>query len=356
MPVTNVERSKGVSTRPDTLEATRLSALREPCALKVDELVGKIVFQKSPVANKAQALLDIAVARNDLPIIQNRICTELLILDAEKARVLISFVLKQPIDEDRDVLRARIFSAIVEMPSQTPEELATLAAGLKDRFPTVRRQIHSALVGLPRDRFDTLQKVVSGLAEGREPLVRELSNYLADIERGRLSSPPRILPPPLPKKSHPPQHPATRKNTVAQERLAARARLVAERRATAPAPSPKRPPPSPAPGSLMAEPIAKPLPPPPASQKPAMPVASSISDLRSPSLQSKTWGELQLALNTERDPIESCAIIAEMATRFDREMVLSGSASRLTYLASHQEVDVKKRAGLLINYLLPSRN
>jgi hypothetical protein len=76
--------------------------------------------------------------------------------------------------------------------------------------------------------------------------------------------------------------------------------------------------------------------------------------MRDPKFYSMPWAELLAQRNSLVDPHEACACFAEMAVRFDRELARDLVASRLLWVMSHPEPEIKLKAVTLFRELFDS--
>lgn len=347
----------------------RAQALKEKCAHTVEARITDIVCASADDSERAQALLDIAIARNDLPHIQVRSCRDLSIIDPSRARQLVRYLLKEPPSEERDRVRARAFATLVELPNITEQEVLAVAHGLRDRFPIVREHILTAIKLLPAERFRELEALISTLSVQKGPHVVQLRELIAaraagegrgsgaELKPVRRGAQSLCIDSPLPSVSQSSQarprtttgvrSSAVRDGSPSTKPPAQVGRAASE--ATPPfgdtharqsAVVPTISSPENASSGLASSPSNK-----------ALLNSASIEAIRVESLSSKTWAELLAQQDRYEDPRMLCACIAEMAVRFGADATLGAAAAKLCFVASHSDPDIKRMSAALTHYL-----
>ena len=349
----------------------RSQALKERCALTVEARMIDILCADAEESERSQAILDIAIARNDLPHIQARSCRDLSIMDPSRARELVRYLLKESPSDERDMVRARAFATLAELPNLTEQEVIAVAHGLKDRFPIVREHVGRAIQLLPADRFRMLQAMVERLADHKGLHVVALRDFVARVVpgvgestepdfKGRVrvnEASPKDSQQPTPKlirerastaravrdpviQRGPPAKVCGRQasHSSAQRMEASRTNLPDRRVSVSTQP-----------------PAAVSLSQPSLSPRSEVSSASvSIEGLRRGEFAGMTWAELRIETERSDNPRTLSACIAEMAVRFGKDATLQVTSGQLCFVASHADPEIKAMSASLSAYLFGS--
>ncbi len=360
----NIERrdTRGVQSSDD-LDKLRDSALRERCALTTERLVGEILQSSVPVVQRVPAILDVALGRDDFPYIQVRALSELLYLSPEHARKLIEHILRQPIDEDRDHVRARAYATLVQIPAKTETDVRTLLYGLTEKSRAVQSAIAIAIRDLYGDTLRELQllvdqadpssagrKKLKGLLELSAPTERDFQRprsrdaRQARKEEGKKCAPQRALN----------KQPVRPVDTPQEQKDGGR-------RGRSPRSSARS---EPQPPLIQLPPVVASVPQPDAPMlsnqstkaHPRMAdfekhAPESLEEMRDPSYRKMTWRELLTQRDALTDPSMLCACFAEMIERFGARLARDEVATRLVWVMSHSEPELKSKAGILLRRL-----
>lgn len=350
----------------------RFRALKERCALTVEATIIDIVCADADDGERAQAILDIAIVRNDLPHIQSRSCRDLAIIDPSRARELVRHLLKEPPSDERDIVRARAFTTLAELPNLTEQEVLAVAHGLKDRLPLVREQVARAIKLLPSVRLRELQavlerlsdnkgahvvalrelaaRVVPGVEESAEPEVKTRVR----IDASGLKDSERHPTPKLPKQRtragkavHAPVVQRISSTTVSGKQklhnssahVASSVTHAADRPVSA-----SNPPPADVNLSALSVP----------PRTEVLPCSKSIESLRSEEFAGMTWADLRVQTERLSTPRALCACIAEMVIRFGKDATLEVAAGQLCFVVSHTDPEIKAMSASLSTYLFSS--
>jgi len=350
----------------------RSRALTERCAFTVEATIIDIVCADADDGERAQAILDIAIARNDLPHIQSRSCRDLAIMDPSRARELVRYLLKESPSDDRDMVRARAFATLAELPNLTEQEVLAVAHGLKDRLPLVREQVARAINLLPSVRLRELQAVLERLADHKGAHVvalRELAARVVPgveefaepevktkvrIDASGLKDSERHPTPKLPKQRtragkavHAPVVQRISSTTVSgkQKLHSSSAHVASSVTHAVDRPVSASNPPA-------ADVNLSELSVPPRSE--VLPSSKSIESLRSGEFAGMTWAELRVQTERLSTPRALCACIAEMVIRFGKDATLQAAAGQLCFVASQTDPEIKAMSASLMTYLFNS--
>lgn len=362
-----VERNSQELTRETpTVEQLHAKALRETCAQKAELWLSEILFSPQDDRLKAEAILDIVTRRSDFPSVQLRAFQDLKALDPSVARQFVLHILKEPLNEDRDHIRARALATLVELPHITPSEALLIADGLNCRFRMVAHGVRQAIGSLSRAELSVIGEAAAQLkgAEASKvaPLVAAIKEAYQDAptcsvleaienERGseRLVFPKQARPDiaKLAAANHAPRsifRPASASSAAAKGSQAVATNARPSRVSPSP-PSTVRPLETPTTQAHSMAPIS--LPPRPAVST----TQASLDTLRDSKLLDKTWQELLFERDRQKDPRRLCACIAEMAARFGVELTRDAASSSLIYVVSHSDPELKRMGEVLVNHL-----
>jgi hypothetical protein len=341
-------------------------ALQATCAYKVEFVLSEIFASSEDDRVKAKAILDIATRRSDYPSIQLLALQDLKILDPSSARLLVSQLLQEPLDEERDHIRARALATLVELPDITPNEAMFIGEGLKCRIRNVAHAVKQAINSLSRPQLGALEDAIAKLrgvdASKVAPLVavvkeaypsapnRSVSeDFEEERDQARLSSHKGVR--------------SAASSGAAGHRLSGSIRPPAPLKSVAPSgsrPAPNKPETSrvssspAAPARSFNEPTMQAqsvepinLPPRPVVST----TAASLEALRDSKLLDKTWQELLFERDRQKDPRKLCACIAEMVARFGVELTRDAASTSLIYVVSHPDPELKRMGGVLVDHL-----
>jgi len=348
-----------------TLEKLRTGVLQAPCAKKAEELVAGILLTKASRTDQAQAILDIALSRGDFPHIQLRALSDLAALDTPRARTLIEHIVRQPIDEDREHIRARAYATLVNVSELQEADLTLILRGFSERSRLVQNAIKCAIGYLSEQRLRHLDQSLDQF----NPRVAPQVGSLRQLVRDRLSSGARRLPalepredqeePKPPRRKEPGTTSSARPKSGHLERAqrpsvplkaaaAPRALTPQIEVARTPAPPPQR-----TSQPIREEPVTTPTN--SEATLPARPVepgaAVSLEALRDIRFRNMTWQELLTERDRLKDPRQLCACMAEMTVRFGKELTRDAASSKLVFVLSHPEPEIKRLAELLVAQL-----
>lgn len=344
----------------DTLESLRTRTLSVRCAIEAEVILGDIIhLAHEPASERAGAILDFAVTRDDLPPIQIRAITELLVLEPDHARKLIGHLVQRPFDEDLEHVRARAYAALVELPDPTQKDVALLEQGLKSSR-AARDAITRALEAQRTPKLEALKAVVGQQRPGATPPIVKLKAVLESAHDSSHEA--RWQPERVARIVHADTRPKQEKSVISAPPVPRRPKPAAERtlprvgtkrgeRAGTPAaiaPSvPPVSPPAPKSSPVSDTTMQLSLPPRPVEQA----TNAGLDSLREPRFHSMAWRELLAQRDSIRDPHMLCACFAEMASRFDRELAQDAVATRLVWIVSHPEPELKRKASLIVRAL-----
>lgn len=348
-----------------TLEQLRRGVLEARCAKEAERLVGDILLCEAPREDQAHAILDIALSRGDFPHIQLRALSDLAALDAPRARTLIEHIVRQPIDEDREHVRARAYATFVDVSELQGADLTLILKGLGERSRLVEGAIKSSIGYLSEQRLRRLEQSLDQVNPRGFPPVTSLRQLVRD----RLSSGARRLPALDPREDQEEPKPPRRKEpgttssarpksghferaqrSSVPSKVAAAPRALTPQIAVARAPAP---PPQRTSQPIREEPVTTPTN--SEATLPARPVepgaAVSLEALRDIRFRNMTWQELLTERDRLKDPRQLCACMAEMTVRFGKELTRDAASSKLVFVLSHPEPEIKRLAELLVAQL-----
>lgn len=359
-----VERNSKELTR-DTPSVEQLHAmvLRETCAQKAELWISEILFSPQDDRLKAEVIFDIVTQRADFPSLQLRACHDLKALDPNTARKFVLQIVQEPLNEDRDHIRARALATLVELPTITPSEALLIADGLKCRFRTVAYAVRQAIGSLSRVELDALGDVAAQLKGADAARVAPLRALIEEVyESSRIR--PRVEALEVertseklvvPKRARPEMTKRAVTHSGSRTTLRPAPTIsVAAKDSQANASLPHgRPSPTSSVRPLEASttqaqsiaPIS--LPP-----RPAAPTTqASLDALRDSKLRDKTWQDLLFERDRQKDPRKLCACIAEMVARFGPELARDAASSSLIFVVSHRDPELKRMGEVLVNQL-----
>jgi len=139
-------RSVDIETKPEpAFESIVSQALKSSCGLVVDELIAKIAFSDCALKTKADAILSIALRRQEFPHVVVRCFTELELLGQSWVRILIDDVIAKPEDPDMDQVRGRALASLVKIEDLSSFDVSLLANNIHHRFTNISYQIARAI-------------------------------------------------------------------------------------------------------------------------------------------------------------------------------------------------------------------
>jgi len=366
MEVALERESREVTQSTETVTQLHARALRETCAQKAELWLSEIFFSPEDDRVKAQAIFDVVTRRSDFPSIQLRGFQDLKTLDPHTARRFALQIVQEPLNEDRDHIRARALATLVELPDITPVETLLIADGLKCKFRTVTHAVKQAIGSLSRTELSALRETAAqwtgAEASKVAPLLtlideaypyapnRSLVEAFQEEKSGeRLVFPKqardeseKVLA--VNRASRSMFHPA-RPRGVAPSNSHTPTANVDLSRASPPLTSAARPS---ARSTTQTQSIAL-------TSLPPKPVVStappSLDELRDSTLLDKTWQELLFERDRQKDPRKLCACIAEMAARFGIELTRDATSSSLIFVLSHPDPALKRMGGALVEHL-----
>lgn len=349
---------------PKSVQDLHAMALQAACAHTAETFVSEIFSSLEPDRVRAEAILDIAMKRPDQPSIQLRSFQDLKALDTGAARRLVTHILQEPLDEDRDHLRARALATLVELPDITREEAILIGEGLRCRFRNVAHAVKQAINSLTRSQLSTLGDAVEqvqGVAASKvvplAALIREayptaqsrsVVEEFADDRTAEEPSFPREL-----RNVSMPVASRIRPSAIVKTVARPQPRPVAQEAETPgigsviTAAEPQVD--TRTPQALTVEPLSLP-------SRPIVSITSaSLNGLRDPKLLDKTWQELLFERDRQKDPRKLCACIAEMVARFGAELSRDAASSALIYVVSHPDPELKRMGEVLVDLLFRAR-
>ena len=350
-------------------EDPRAIALGARCPVATETAIRDILISGISKSEQAQTLLDIGHVRQDLPFIQIRVLSELLVLDPARARKLSVHLIQQPFDEDREHVRAKAYATLVELPEKTLDDVRMLIRGLAERSRAVKSGIALAI----DDLQDSEKRELRGLCERIEQIEENATHTskltvllkvpYAPPQSGSAAT--SAVPGaqdgnPLPARPNTakiiPEVPSTKASTKPVMRAAIE-EMPRQARDSAPTILPRAHVKTPVVEEAVAQSFdgrvsAHRKHPQPGIDTPLS--HSSLDAMRDPKFHSMPWAELLAQRNSLVDPHEACACFAEMAVRFDRELARDLVASRLLWVMSHPEPEIKLKAVTLFRELFDS--
>jgi hypothetical protein len=346
------------------LEQARAIALSARCPVETETAIRDILASKPSKSDRAQALLDVGHARGDLPFIQNRVLSELLKLDTERARQFIKYIIRDAVDFDHEHVRVRAYTALVELPEKTVDDARIIMKGLTERS----RAVHSGIVNEINSLEEVDRQKLRELLGMIEPIAAGASKLQSLLESSEVSQPSMSVPP--------------SKVVRPQDEKLIRARCIATR-VIPEGGSNDTPTRTQMSTSIKVAPIdvrdPRPKPPPPAQEK--MPFTEEVraqsssgqatagrkhpergtdtslwprtlEEMRRPEFRSMKWSELLAQRDSLADPHSVCACLAEMRARFSPPMLVRDAiADRLCWVIAHNDPELKHKAGILMRQL-----
>ncbi len=366
MEVALEQERREVTQNTETVAQLHARALSETCAQRAELWLSEIVFSSEADRLKAEAILDIVTRRPDFPSVQLSGFHDLKALDTSMARRFSLHIVREPLNEDRDHIRARALATLVELPDITPVETLIIADGLKCRFRTVAHAVKQAIGSLSHTELSALRETATQW-KGAEAM--KVAPLLAVIDEAYQYAPTRPLVEAFKEekereRSHFPKHerdeskkaitakrasrtifrPARTRGVTANNSNAIASNIDVSR--TGPLPtSAVRPPVESTVQTQDMAPIS--LPPRPV----VSPAPASLDELRDSALRDKTWQELLFERDRQKDPRKLCACIAEMVARFDIDLTRDATSSSLIYVLSHSDPALKRMGGALVEHL-----
>ena len=355
-------------------------ALKSSCGLQVDELIAQIAFSDSALKTKAEAILNIALTRQEFPFVVVRCFTELELLGQSWVRILIDDVIAKPEDPDMDQVRGRALASLVKIEDLSLGDVSLLANNIHHRFSNISTQIARAITHLGLKQLTYLHAQALLLDPKLVPNVAILIKQLKDAktravdisEETEDSAPlPRIKKtiPKLPRDQSlkqpikPAIISAQPKINRANQADSSRARIVPLIKKAVENKSSQvlKLPPITTELAVQGTPFQQVNPEPSVSAtiKPAPSALRQLANnlrllegLRDPSLSKKTLSELLWVKSETKDPIVICRCIAEITTRFGLDAGRDNGSDQLVWIISDPaETEAKEIAMVLTQAL-----
>jgi len=374
-------RSVDIETKPEpAFESIVSQALKSSCGLVVDELIAKIAFSDCALKTKADAILSIALRRQEFPHVVVRCFTELELLGQSWVRILIDDVIAKPEDPDMDLVRGRALASLVKIEDLSLCDLSLLARSIQHRFTNIRTQIAHSINHLEPKQLNYLHAKALLLDPLLVPNVAILIKQLKDAKTRAIdfseetedSAPlPRItqatqkLPrgQSLKQPIKPAFISAQPKLNSAKQADSGRARILPLVKKAVEIKSSQvlKLPPITTELAVQAKPFQQVNPEPAVSVtiKPEPSVLRQLAnnlrlleDLRDPSLSKKNLSELLWIKSETKDPIAICRCIAEITTRFGEDAGRDSGSDQLVWIISDPaETEAKEIARILTQAL-----
>jgi len=332
------EIGKQTKLEGSSISELRHKALTSRCAKEVEEIVRSIFLSNASDTERGAALLHIGIQRDDFSHIQVRVLTTLPRVDASAARTLVDHILKQPVGPDSTHLRVTAYRALIELQGKTTADVCVLIAGLREGATEVQRSIKKALQDLPPAQLQNLKDLATKVPAGSAPLLEMIDLMLTETAVNSLRNPTAPL--------------AALQFPAKEPRLNRPARTVESSRASDRKPERQSVPPTPPTITTPRE-----------TRDATAPLQSSVvkaHDVATPALEtlrvqkfrSLNWNHLVHHLDILQDPVELCQCMAEMATRFERDMTRNVISAKLCWVVSHQDSSIKNLCAPLVEYFL----
>ena len=355
-------------------------ALKSSCGLLVDELLAQIAFSDSALKTKADAILNIALKRQELPHVVVRCFTELEVLGQSWVRILIDDVIAKPEDSDMDLVRGRALASLVKIEDLSLGDVSLLANNIHHRFTNISSQIARAISHLGLKQLTYLHAQALLLDPLLVPNVAILIKQLKDAKTRTIdiseetedSAPlPRIKQAtqklPRGQSLKQPIKPAfiseQLKLSSAKQADSSRARIVPLIKKAVEIKSSQvlNLPPITTELEIHGTPfeqvnsepaVSATIEPAPSALRQLTNNLRLLEDLRDPSLSKKTLSELLWIKSIAKDPIAICRCIAEITTRFgEDEGRDQGSNQLVSIISNPAETPAKEMARVLTRAL-----
>ena len=355
-------------------------ALKSSCGLQVDELIAQIAFSDSALKTKAEAILNIALTRQEFPFVVVRCFTELELLGQSWVRILIDDVIAKPEDPDMDQVRGRALASLVKIEDLSLGDVSLLANNIHHRFTNISSQIARAITHLGPKQLTYLHAQALLLDPKLVPNVAILIKQLKDAktravdisEETEDSAPlPRIKKtiPKLPRDQSlkqpikPAIISAQPKINRANQADSSRARIVPLIKKAVEIKSSQvlNLPPITTELEIHGTPfeqvnsepaVSATIEPAPSALRQLTNNLRLLEDLRDPSLSKKTLSELLWIKSIAKDPIAICRCIAEITTRFGEDEGRDQGSNQLVWIISNPaETPAKEMARVLTRAL-----
>jgi hypothetical protein len=254
-------------------------------------------------------------------------------------------------------VRARAYAALAELPDTMSKDVELLAAALSSKSRTVREAITRSLEGQSTNKLQTLKTVAEQLHPATTPPIGTLKAALesalcrsneTQMKPTHVSS---MAPRQKPKQSkastpHPTEE---RKPAVAISRGAETQEAQRSDTAATPPPisSPSVSPSRQESPSVFATTMQISLPPRPVEGE----NPEKLESLRERRFHRMTWTQLLTQRDNITDPHELCACFTVMTARFGVNLTREAVASKLAWILSHPEPDLKRKATLIFKKL-----
>ena len=376
-------KSVNIETKSEsepTFKTLVSEALTSSCGLRVDEFVAQIAMSDTALKTKADAILNIALKRQELPHVVVRCFAELEMLGQSWVRILIDDVIAKPEDPDMDLVRGRALASLVKIEDLSLNDLSLLARSIQHRFTNIRTQIAHSINHLEPKQLNYLHAQALLLDPSLVPNVAILIKQLKEVktrpvdisEEAQDSAPlPRIkqatqkLPrgQSLKQPIKPALISAQPKLSSLEQADSGRARILPLVKKAVEIKSSQvlKLPPITTEHAVQGTPFQQVNPEPSVSAtiKPAPSALRQLANnlrllegLRDPSLSKKTLSELLWVKSETKDPIVICRCIAEITTRFGLDAGRDNGSDQLVWIISDPaETEAKEIAMVLTQAL-----
>lgn len=152
-------KASNLETNPEQTFKTLVSeALSNRCGKKVDKYLAEIGLSDTELKTKADAILNIALKRQELPHVVIRCFTELELLGQSWVRILISDVIKKQEDPDMDHVRGQALASLVKIKDLSLDEVALLAKSINHSSRNISYKIADEIKQLGKKQLARLHK------------------------------------------------------------------------------------------------------------------------------------------------------------------------------------------------------
>lgn len=374
-------RSVNIETKPEpAFESIVSQALKSSCGLRVDEFVAQIAMSDTALKTKADAILNIALKRQELPHVVVRCFAALEMLGQSWVRILIDDVIAKPEDPDMDLVRGRALASLVKIEDLSLCDLSLLASSIHHRFTNISSQIARAISHLGPKQLTYLHAQALLLDPKLVPNVAILIKQLKEVktrpvdisEEAQDSAPlPRIkqatqkLPrgQSLKQPIKPAIISAQPKLSSAEQADSGRARILPLVKKAVEIKSSQvlKLPPITTELAVQGTPfqqvnsepaVSATIKPAPSALRQLANNLRLLEGLRDPSLSNKSLSELLWIKSETKDPIAICRCIAEITTRFGLDAGRDNGSDQLVWIISDPaETEAKEIAMVLTQAL-----
>lgn len=378
-------RSVNIDLKPELAFKDIVSqALKSSCGLQVNELIVQIAFSDRALKTKAEAILNIALKRQELPHVIVRCFTELEVLGQSWVRMLIDDVIAKPEDPDMDQVRGRALASLVKIEDLSLGDVSLLANNIHHRFTNISSQIARAITHLGPKQLTYLHAQASLLDPKLVPNVVILIKQLKDAKTRAVDISEETedsAPLPRTKKTIPklprgqflkqPIKPAIisaqPKINRAKQADSGRACILPliEKAVEIKSSQVLKLPPISTEPEMHGTPfqqvnsessVSATIEPAPSALRQLTNNLRLLEDLRDPSLSKKNLSELLWIKSETKDPIAICRCIAEITTRFGEDAGRDNGSDQLVWIISDpDETPAKEMARVLTHALFSER-